>query len=554
MFFGSRGEAEQAEKFLARLDALHLQPGARELVRAKFSERHAPESALKWYQAAAAAPGAGAGAWRELAGYHLRQRQFAETLAAADAGLKQYPTDADLPAMKDRARELEPFADDPGVQPLFSFLSFDPRNAPAGEMLAVMRAAQGGGQTTEQTVARLRAAADRYPHFLPLQVAAARGHLKLAEVQKAEQLARRAAADFPDDLDSLRLLASVYAAEAKWPELREVAMNWRRLTPRDTLEPDLVLARVQLAANDAAGAAARLAPHVKASLPKVLSGSGDVRGDVFELYTRALIGQGNTADAAALLEPFAKSSPDWRRLWLDLAGAFRTRDLEAAAAWVTRIEPSVPKDSPLERVRLAGAWYVIGREFGDRESLQNARAMAEPITADATVAPEAWTLLASCDEGLGNLEPAEREYRQALKLRPNHPDLMNNLAYVLLVKGDAKGLDEGRDLANKAVAASPAVASYYDTLARIEAKLGNSDAAVTAFQKALTRDPTSLEAMIGLAEVFSRTNRRDEARQQLAQIDTALHSSPRLPEALAKQLQALRTSLRDSQIQSGRVE
>jgi cytochrome c-type biogenesis protein CcmH/NrfG len=121
------------------------------------------------------------------------------------------------------------------------------------------------------------------------------------------------------------------------------------------------------------------------------------------------------------------------------------------------------------------------------------------------------------------------------------------------VKGDAKALEEARELSNRAIAAAPAVPSYYDTLARIEAKLGNSDAAVSAFQKALARDASSLEAMIGLADVLSRSNRRDEARQQLTLIDSALRASPRLPASLAKQLETVRTSLRGP-VESGRVD
>ena len=236
----------------------------------EVSERHAQQEAGKWYQAAAAAPGASAGVWRELAGFHLRHRRFTDALAAADAGLKQYDKDPDLLAMKARAGELEPLAENPVAQPLFSFLSFDPRNAPAVEMLSILRGPRDPKQNQNpgDTVAKLQAAADRSPNFLPLQVAAARGNLRLGDAARAEQLARRAAATFPDDVDAIRLLASVYAAQSKWPELRDTATNWRRLTPRDTLEPDLLLARVQLNSNDAAGAAARLEPFAKAEIAK----------------------------------------------------------------------------------------------------------------------------------------------------------------------------------------------------------------------------------------------------------------------------------------------
>lgn len=554
-FFAARGEVAQAQKFLARLDDLRLQPGGRELVRAKYAERHAPADAPGWYAAATEVPNATAGAWRELAGYHLRNRRFGDAAARADAGLKKYPNDADLLAMKERARELEPLAQDPSAQPLLTYLSFDPRNAPAGEMLAVVRFARGG-EPLGATVAKLRAAADRHPRFMPLQVASARGHLRMGEPDKAEQVARRAAAAFPGDVDAARLLCSVYAASAKWPELSEAAMTWRRLSPGDTLEPDVLLARVQLQAGDAAAAADRLRPHAVAEAARAAAGTAGVRAEAVELYARALIAQNNAADAAAMIEPLARSAETgeaWRRLWLDLAGAFRTRDLEAAAKWVTRVEPLVPADAPRERVALASAWYVIGREFGDREAIQNARRLAEPLTSDTAAAAEAWTLLAACDEGLGNLGAAEREYRKARELRPDNSDVMNNLAYVLLGKGDSKSLGEARELAEKAINAAPSVASYHDTLARIEAESGNFDAAVTRFKRALALDGNSLEAMIGLADVLSRTGRREDARQQLAQVNLSLRNAPRLSQPLAKQLDAVRAAVQNP-VESGRAD
>jgi predicted Zn-dependent protease len=552
-FFADKGNGGQAEKFLSKLDALKaLQPGARELVRAKFAERYRPAEAAKWYESAAAARGAPAGAWRELAGYHLRYRRYAEAASAAQKGLAAFPDDADLLAMRDRVKELQPLPQDRTAAVLAGYLSFDPRNAAANEMLQVLAQARAAGADPAAAVAKLRAAADRHPAFLPLQVAAVRGHLKAGEPQKAEAVARRAAASFPDDVEAVRLLAAVYAAMNRWPELRDAATTWRRLTPQDTLEPDLLVARAMLATNDARAAADRLAPYANAEADKAKAG-GAANAEVLDLYARALVAAGKSDDAAALLEPLAKQSAGWRKLWLELCGAFHSRDLEAAAKWVARVEPLVAKDNPAERRDLATAWYVVGREFNDRESLMTAKNLAQPLTGGGDEAPEAWMIMASCDEALGDLDAAEKEYRQSLKLRPGQPPAQNNLAYVLLLKGGASQLNEAHDLAVAAVKASPNVASFHDTLARIEAKRGNPDAAMTSFRKAISLDPASLEAMIGLADVLSQTGKREEARAQLAQIDNALLMAPRLAPLLQSQLDATRSAVR-RQAESGRAE
>src|SRR5213079_3053998 len=75
---------------------------------------------------------------------------------------------------------------------------------------------------------------------------------------------------------------------------------------------------------------------------------------------------------------------------------------------------------PQERRDLATAWYLVGREYNDRESLANAKALVQPLTATGKGddAADGWMLMASCDDALGDPPAAEKEYREALRLRP----------------------------------------------------------------------------------------------------------------------------------------
>jgi Flp pilus assembly protein TadD len=59
---------------------------------------------------------------------------------------------------------------------------------------------------------------------------------------------------------------------------------------------------------------------------------------------------------------------------------------------------------------------------------------------------------------------AERSYRAALDRNPANAEAMNNLAWVLLQKGDLK---EARVLAEQAVKASPDNPAFRDTLSRV---------------------------------------------------------------------------------------
>ncbi len=49
----------------------------------------------------------------------------------------------------------------------------------------------------------------------------------------------------------------------------------------------------------------------------------------------------------------------------------------------------------------------------------------------------------------GNLDQAEAALRQGLRIKGDHPDLLNNLAWVLMEKGQLK---EAKDLIDKAIA------------------------------------------------------------------------------------------------------
>lgn len=84
-------------------------------------------------------------------------------------------------------------------------------------------------------------------------------------------------------------------------------------------------------------------------------------------------------------------------------------------------------------------------------------------------------------------DEAESAYREALKAEPEHALVMNNLAY-LLVQRKSK-LDEALSLAQRAVAANPAVAGYYDTLGMAQLARGDGASAHKSFEKALALNP-----------------------------------------------------------------
>lgn len=123
----------------------------------------------------------------------------------------------------------------------------------------------------------------------------------------------------------------------------------------------------------------------------------------------------------------------------------------------------VVHDDPLsgaEHLKLGMAYEAKG---------ESDRAAAEYKLALRTE-PLARLYLGNIFYGQKRLAEAEGEYRAALERLPGNPEVMNNLAWVLLARG--RSLDEAQELAERAVARAPsdaAKAAFQDTLTAIRA-------------------------------------------------------------------------------------
>jgi Tfp pilus assembly protein PilF len=139
----------------------------------------------------------------------------------------------------------------------------------------------------------------------------------------------------------------------------------------------------------------------------------------------------------------------------------------------------------------------------------------------------AWVNLGNAEASQGRREEAERAYRRAVAIAPEHRDALNNLAWVLLTEGSR--LEEGEALALRAASqAGPDRALAQDTLGRIQLARGRCEDATTTFGDALdaTRDlPSEAKAALleGLGEAQHACGRLDEAR---ASFRAALASNP----------------------------
>jgi cytochrome c-type biogenesis protein CcmH/NrfG len=306
-----------------------------------------------------------------------------------------------------------------------------------------------------------------------------------------------------------------------------------------------------LAQSQPQAAAQRLAPYVKgppATEPATAGSAEVILADrdaaLYRLYGRALISAGRTTEAATLLQTLLPTVSDARLIWLGLATA--QPDADAAKAWIGQVAPHLPKDSTIEQAALAEQWHAIGKRFGTAAAFERARDVLRPLTARPDAGAELWDLQGRNALELADYDDAVKSWRKVVALTGPRPTVSNNLAYVLLVRGDKADLEEARKLAESAVAASPDESTYHDTLARIYARLGQHDKSVASFRTAVAKDPSNVEAMIGLADELTHGDKKAEAAEAkdlLARINRAVTRGPPLSTPTRKQLEGLRAAL-----------
>jgi hypothetical protein len=138
--------------------------------------------------------------------------------------------------------------------------------------------------------------------------------------------------------------------------------------------------------------------------------------------------------------------------------------------------------------------------------LEEAVALYRRVLAVRPESARAWTDLGNAQGAQGATEDAEKAYRQALRLSPDDPDALNNLAWLLLQ--GKRQLEEAEGLAVRAAAVpGPERFQALDTLARVQLARGRCDAAVASFTSALALEGIPEDARAGLEEGLRESRR-----------------------------------------------
>ncbi len=163
---------------------------------------------------------------------------------------------------------------------------------------------------------------------------------------------------------------------------------------------------------------------------------------------------------------------------------------------------------------------ALQRAFGLLRSghPDEALAIAGPLAAEATQAPDAHQLLAMCLAQCGRTQEADDAFRRALELAPGHPLILSNHAAMLRRAGRPAA---ALPIAEHAVRSSPSSAKAWTDLATTAHAAGAGERAIAAAKRALSMQPDSATAW----EVLGKAAREGE---DLAVADEAFRKAVEL--------------------------
>jgi tetratricopeptide (TPR) repeat protein len=323
----------------------------------------------------------------------------------------------------------------------------------------------------EQARQRFEEVTKQKPDYMPARLAITQIALRRGDYEGALRAARETSKINPTNGVSRLLEADALINLGKFDEARTILNLILKSNPTqvDTLNELATLNRIQKRYAEA-DELFQKCYEVDPSNTRGLQGRIQVRVDQ------------NQPDKAVQLiaDEVAKhpERPDLRRM---LAGTeMYVKHYDQAIADFQKVLDRY-KDSPLEESSL---YYYIGQAYGSKGDYAKA---LDNLKKASTLMPSNTLYLSSLAETenkTGDIRNAEKYYRDALKLNPNDPYVLNNLAYLITENGG--NLDEALTLAQKSKQQLPKFNEVSDTLGWIYLKKNMSDDAVGIFRE-LTR-------------------------------------------------------------------
>jgi Flp pilus assembly protein TadD len=212
------------------------------------------------------------------------------------------------------------------------------------------------------------------------------------------------------------------------------------------------------------------------------------------------------AKAIARIQAAIAKSPNNGALYDELAFVqLQTKDFNGALASANKAMQLFPSSGLAVQV-YTQAQVALGQTDA-------AIATWEKWTAAHPSDGQAITILGSLEDAKGDQEKAKEYYKKALDIDPNNAVAANNLAYQMVEDGD--NVDVALTLAQTARRKLPDSPQTADTLAWVYYYKGNYGSARDLLEDALKTNPNDASMHFHLGMIYSKTDDKANAVQQL---------------------------------------
>ncbi len=403
-----------------------------------------------------------------------------------------------------------------------------PDRADALLSLGALQIAKGNALQAE---AAFKRALTQHPQSIEVHGALANLYWAMGRVQDAEELLKTALAIDAKDLTVLRGLAAMYLATNRIAEAEAYLKTITTISPAPVHK--LLLADYYEGIRrfpdarryiDEAAKAENVPPaEIKLRLARVASAEGD-RAAAFKHVDELLALEKNHAYALAMKAQL-------------LMADGRLDDALAAA------QASVQADA-----RLVSGHYVLGRVLLERQQITDARnAFTEALRLNPRAAA-AQIQLAQIEFLHGRVDNALEHARTSVALAPRNPDGHLALIRGLLAQRKIPEAAARLEAMGKAFPDSPVVEAYKGAMYLVT---NDARAARSSFERALTLDPQSVDAISGLVTLDLRAK---NAAAAIARVETALANNRSNPLLLLRAAQTYAAVGRDGDVERLLIE
>ncbi|MEQ1945655.1 MAG: tetratricopeptide repeat protein [Bryobacteraceae bacterium] len=470
--------------------------------------------------------------------FQFRLRAFDLARSQYEAGMKAFPQDK--AAYQKRIVELlASTGKNPDANNLLNaIISDNPKDNDAIAMRAALMLRTGNAEQINQAANDLQSLVTKSPdnHLLRFNLATA--HLAKNDVEQARLQLEAAIKIRTDFIAARQLLARIFLGKGDSARALKEADEIIALSKND-LQAHLIRSSALLGIGDKSKAQEELATidkispnnpdaHYQAGYlaweTKDFKGAEKVFGELYRNNPkdiRGLVGvvetlmsQNNFAQAVKIIREASDREPNRNDLRLALANVLvRNEQYDESIQILQKLLAGDPKSGDL-LLRLA----EVQRRKGD---VNTAMETFRRATQAAPNDPRPLLQLGLLMDGTGRREQAKPIYEQLLKIQPDHPIALNNLAYIKAEEGS--DLDEALTMAQRARQKMPESTSIQDTLGWIYIKKNLSDDAVRVFRDLVKQDPTNPSFRYHYGMALLQKGDKPSARQEL---EAAIRNKP----------------------------